>query len=69
MLDSLAQLLFRRRRAVLVAGFLAVALAGVLGGPVAGLLTRRTTSILPPRTPSRRASGSRRPRARRPPRT
>ena len=38
MLDSLAQLLFRRRRAVLVAGFLAVALAGVLGGPVAGLL-------------------------------
>ena len=38
MLDSLAQVLFRRRRAVLVAGFLAVALAGVLGGPVAGLL-------------------------------
>jgi uncharacterized membrane protein YdfJ with MMPL/SSD domain len=37
-LTALAQLLFRRRRAVLVGAFLVVAMAGVLGGPVAGLL-------------------------------
>jgi len=38
MLDSLARLMFRRRRRVLVGALLFVALAGAVGGPVAGLL-------------------------------
>ena len=37
-LDSLARLIHRRRRRVLVAAVLFVALAGSIGGPVAGLL-------------------------------
>src|SRR5215208_1605446 len=38
MLDSLARLMFRRRRRVLVGALLFVLLAGAVGGPVAGLL-------------------------------
>src|SRR5687767_7176805 len=38
MLDQLSQLLFRRRRAVLAAFFVAFGLAGALGGPVATIL-------------------------------
>src|SRR5829696_138006 len=38
MLDSLARLMFRRRRRVLVGALLFVALAGAIGGPIAGLL-------------------------------
>ncbi|HTE63879.1 MAG TPA: MMPL family transporter, partial [Solirubrobacteraceae bacterium] len=38
MLDSLARLMFRRRRRVLVGAVLFVVLAGAVGGPVAGLL-------------------------------
>jgi uncharacterized membrane protein YdfJ with MMPL/SSD domain len=38
MLDSLARLMFRRRRRVLVGALLFVVLAGAVGGPVAGLL-------------------------------
>jgi uncharacterized membrane protein YdfJ with MMPL/SSD domain len=38
MLDSLARLMFRRRRRVLVGAILFVVLAGAVGGPVAGLL-------------------------------
>jgi putative drug exporter of the RND superfamily len=38
MLDSLARLLHRRRRRVLVGAVLFVVLAGAIGGPVAGLL-------------------------------
>ena len=38
MLDRLSQLLFRRRRAVLAAFFVAFGLAGALGGPVATIL-------------------------------
>src|SRR5215207_6305783 len=38
MLDSLARLMFRRRRRVLVGAVLFVALAGAIGGPIAGLL-------------------------------
>jgi uncharacterized membrane protein YdfJ with MMPL/SSD domain len=37
-LDSLARLMFRRRRRVLAGAVLLVALAGAVGGPVAGLL-------------------------------
>jgi uncharacterized membrane protein YdfJ with MMPL/SSD domain len=38
MLDSLARLMYRRRRRVLVGAVLFVILAGAVGGPVAGLL-------------------------------
>src|SRR5215207_11606217 len=38
MLDSLARLMFRRRRRVLIGALLFVLLAGAVGGPVAGLL-------------------------------
>src|SRR5215218_9468449 len=38
MLDSLARLMFRRRRRVLVGALLFVLLAGAVGGPVVGLL-------------------------------
>ena len=38
MLDSLARLMFRRRRRVLVGAVLLVLVAGAVGGPVAGLL-------------------------------
>jgi uncharacterized membrane protein YdfJ with MMPL/SSD domain len=38
MLDSLARLMFRRRRRVLVGAVLFVVLAGAVGGPLAGLL-------------------------------
>jgi uncharacterized membrane protein YdfJ with MMPL/SSD domain len=38
MLDSLARLMFRRRRRVLVGAVLFVVLAGAVGGPIAGLL-------------------------------
>ena len=38
MLASLAQLLYRRRRATLAGAVVVIALAGAFGGPVAGLL-------------------------------
>jgi len=38
MLDALARLIARRRRAVLVASVIAIAFAGAFGGPVVGLL-------------------------------
>src|SRR5215217_5517356 len=38
MLDSLARLMFRRRRGVLAGAVLLVVVAGAIGGPIAGLL-------------------------------
>ena len=66
MLDSLARLMFRRRRRVLVGAVLFVIFAGVVGGPIAGLLDSDTTSTrrLPRRC--RRARRSRTRLARRP---
>ena len=38
MLDSLARIVFRRRRRVLIGAVLLVVVAGAIGGPVAGLV-------------------------------
>ena len=58
MLASLARLMFRRRRRVLVGAVLPAIFAGAIGGPVAGLLTPRTTSTRPAPRPCRPARRS-----------